>query len=442
MPGAEPQRIVVRLAGDISTKARPTRRQFVRRLARNLNDALRSAGASGRVERSHDRLFVEVERGDPTEALSRVFGVQSVARARRRAWRSTADVVEAGVALFSEAVRGRSFAVRARRIGDRSRIPLDARGVERELGAALLPLARRVDLDEPEVTVRVELHPGQADFATESLPGPGGLPLGVEGRAVALVSGGFDSAVAAWLLLKRGVALDYVFCNLGGRTHQLGALRVVKVLADRWSYGTRPRLHAIDLEAVSRDLRRAEQRYWQVLLKRRMLEIAEQVARELGAVAVATGEAVGQVSSQTLQNLSVISSATSLPILRPLVGFNKDEILDLARRIGTFDLSKVVGEYCAIVPRKPATAASAAAVAAQEADRDPELVRRATRERSVFDLRSLDLAKLDLPELEVSGVPEGAVVIDLRSSWTSRARSPPTRASIATGATCSTASSA
>lgn len=410
------QRILVRLGGDVTTKARVTRRYFTKRLVNNIKDSLRQEGISSRVERTHDRIFVNTNRAGGAPSIQRVFGIQSLSVVETRNWHSLDDLVREGLALFGETVRGRRFAVRARRVGDRRRIPVDAREVERELGAALFPNAAGVDLDNPEVTVFVEVLPGRACFHAETLPGRGGLPLGVEGRAVALVSGGFDSAVAVWQLLKRGVAQDYVFCNLGGRSHQLGTLRVMKVIADQWCYGTRPRFHAIEFEGIASQLQaKTETRYWQVLLKRLMLRAAEQIAAERGAVAIITGEAVGQVSSQTLQNLAAISEATSLPILRPLIGFNKDEILEVARDIGTYDLSKVVGEYCAMVPRRPATAATLAAMQAEEAKLDLDDLRRAVDERTIFDLRALDLAALDIPDLAVERIPEGATVIDLRS---------------------------
>jgi thiamine biosynthesis protein ThiI len=313
-------------------------------------------------------------------------------------------------------VRGKRFAVRARRVGDRTRIPLSARDVERTLGAALKPFSAGVDLGSPEVTAHVELLEGQAYFFPERTPAHGGLPLGVEGRAVTLLSGGFDSAVAAWQLLRRGVAQDYVFCNLGGETHQLGVLRVAKVLADRWHYGHRPQLHAVDFEPLVDQLRsKTAKRYWQILLKRMMLRAAGQVALERRAAAIVTGEAVGQVSSQTLRNLSVISQATEQMILRPLVGTNKEEIIRSSEKIGTFELSKMVGEYCDLVPRRPATGATLEAIETQERDMDSSLLDRAVARRAVFDLRALDLETLELPELEVSHVPEGATVIDLRS---------------------------
>jgi thiamine biosynthesis protein ThiI len=152
-----------------------------------------------------------------------------------------------------------------------------------------------------------------------------------------------------------------------------------------------------------------------VLLKRQMLRAADAVARGVRAQALVTGEAVGQVSSQTLANLAVISAATALPILRPLIGFNKDEILADARRIGTFELSAVVGEYCDLQASKPATAAALAAVEAEEAKLDPAVLARAVAARAVLDLRALDPEKLGIPELERDDVPEGAIVLDLRS---------------------------
>jgi thiamine biosynthesis protein ThiI len=408
--------VLVRYSGELTTKAAPTRRRFVQRLADNLRDALKSAGYEGKIQREHDRLFIELQGEGELEALSRVFGIQSLALVEPHDWDTLEDLVAIGLSRFREAVRDKRFAVRVRRVGDRGRIAVGRVELERALGAALSPLAAGVDLGNPEVSVRIEVMEGRAYFFTDSLAGRGGLPLGVEGRAVALVSGGFDSAVAAWQLMKRGVALDFVFCNLGGRSHQLEAMRVMKWVADRWCYGTRPRFHAIDFDAVSRDLQdHSSTRYWQVILKRLMLRAGEQVARQRHAPALITGDAVGQVSSQTLQNIAVISGATSLPILRPLVGLNKDEILAVAREIGTYELSSQVEEYCALVPRKPATHAKREVIEFEEQRLDASLLEQAVAERSVFDLRSLDLAVFDAPELEADSIPEAAVVLDLRS---------------------------
>lgn len=413
------ERVLVRFSGDITTKARQTRRRFLTRMSRNLKDALRSQSIRHRITRTHDRILIDIEAGrisDAIDCLSRVFGVQSLSRIQDREWHTLEDLVTAGLAIFGEAVRDRSFAVRARRVGNRNLIPVRSEQVQRELGAALLPAARKVSLGNPEVVAAVEIGPEQAHFFSDRVVAEGGLPLACEGRAVALVSGGFDSPVAAWLLKKRGVELDYVFCNLGGRNHQLETLQVMKVISDRWSYGTRPHFHAIEFEDVTRDLQAGvTTRYWQIVLKRLMVRAAEAVAHERKASAIITGEAMGQVSSQTLPNLAVISAATSLPILRPLVGFNKEEIIRLSRKIGTHDLSAKVGEYCALVPSKPATRSTVGRIEAEEKSLDPDILANAIAERSIFDLRSLDLSSLERPDIQTQSIRPGEVVLDLRS---------------------------
>ncbi len=420
------QLYLIRLSGEVTTKAPRTRARFVRRLVQNLEDGLSSAGVEFRIDRQWSRIYVETdERAEPgatgaagpaADIIRRTFGVHSVSAVERRPWSELSDLVAAGHELFADAVAGRTFAVRARRTGDRSKIPVRSKALEIELGAALLPHARKVDLGHPEVTVSVEVHAREAYFFRGRVLGPSGLPLGTEDRALALVSGGFDSAVASWMMLRRGVALEYVFFNLGGAAHELGVLRVMKVIAERWSHGEHPRLHSVDFRPVVAELQATvTPRYWQVVLKRQMLRAAQSLARRLRAGALVTGEAIGQVSSQTPQNLAVISRPIELPILRPLLAFNKEEIIDRAREIGTYELSSAVDEYCAILPRKPATRASLGTVEREECGLDPALLVAAVRERKVRDLRRLEAAELRGGGLEIDHVPEGARTIDLRS---------------------------
>ena len=418
MPSANPEQLLLlRLSGEVSTKAKPTRRQFVAQLVRNVRDALATSGVEAAVDRHYERIVVTTRQGEAAGAvLQRVFGLQSLAITTPGSASTLEEVVADGYAHFRERVRDRRFAVRARHVGNAPAGGFRGRDVEVALGERLLPHAERVDLSNPEVTARIELFKGQAYHFAENLSCEAGLPLGTGGRAVALVSGGFDSAVAAWQLHRRGVELDYVFCNLGGRTHQRGTVRVMYELASRWCYGSRPRFHAIDFADVSRELQaKAEPRYWQVILKRLMVRAAQAVAAHMHGDAIVTGEAVGQVSSQTLVNLRTISAASELPILRPLVGMNKDQIIRSAEHIGTANLSAVVDEYCALVRRNPATRAKLPAVERQEEAMDPAVLERAVEQRETFDLRSIDPEDTGFPELETSEIPDDAIVLDLRS---------------------------
>lgn len=411
------QRLLLRLSGEVSTKAKPTRRQFVTQLVRNVRDALAGAGLEAEVERHYERILVTTHEGAAAaEEIRHVFGIQSLAITEPGSAASLEEVVADGVAHFRQRVAGKRFAVRARHVGNTPPGGFRGRDVEVALGSALLADSAGVDLSNPEITARIELFEGTAYHFAENVPGEAGLPLGTGGRAVALVSGGFDSAVAAWQLHRRGVELDYVFCNLGGRTHQLGTVRVMHELASRWCHGSRPRFHAVDFAEVSRELQaKTEPRYWQVILKRLMLRAAEAVADSMRGDAIITGEAVGQVSSQTLVNLRTISAATELPILRPLVGVNKDEIIRAAEHIGTAPLSAVVDEYCALVPRNPSTRAKLHVVESEEERMDMGILERAIEQRGVFDLGSIDPEDSGLPELEIGEIPRDAVVVDLRS---------------------------
>jgi len=410
---------LLRLAGDFYTKARKTRVRFFRRLVANLEAALQGHRIPYRLEPTWSRLYLESPDPGAAEVAARVFGVQSVSEIERRSWTALEDLVATGVEFFGDAVRGKSFAVRATRRGERERIGFDSSRIESALGRALLDSgARKVNLTAPEITAHVELEPGIAHLFFDKMMGNGGLPVGVEGRAISLVSGGFDSAVASWLMLKRGVQLDYVFCNLGGAAHRLGVLKVMRSIAERWSYGYSPRLHEVDLSPLVVDLReRVSPANWQIVLKRLILRAGAAVAHRGGRLGLVTGDAIGQVSSQTLQNLAVISQAVpACLILRPLLGFNKEEIMGLARRIGVYDLAAAVAEYCDLAPEKPNTRAALADVLRDEAKLDLDLLDRLVDVRHVHELRRIDPEALASPVPEVDEVPAGATVIDLRSA--------------------------
>jgi thiamine biosynthesis protein ThiI len=402
---------IIRYAAELSIKSKRTQDGFRRRLIRNIRDALRSSGGEFSIDGRWGRILVRTSSDQAPAALSRVFGLSSISEVDAVVPAELDAIVRAGEALYADRVRGRTYAVRAKRSG---RHPFRSRDVMVQLGAALNREAT-VDLDNPEVTVNVDIRDDEAWLFTDHQQGVGGLPLGVEGHAVALLSGGYDSPVAAWLMLKRGVTLDYVFCNLGGDAYERAVVQVAKILADGWSYGYRPRLHVVDFQGPLDALReRVTPRYWQVVLKRLMYRTASAIGAELEAQAIVTGEAIGQVSSQTLTNLRAIEPAASLPVFRPLLGFDKTEIIARAERIGTAALSARVKEYCAIAPGKPVTAAKEEAVAAEESKLDLSVLDAAIASRRVLDLRALKPVDLVAPYIFTTEIPAGAAVIDCR----------------------------
>ncbi|MCI0435821.1 MAG: tRNA 4-thiouridine(8) synthase ThiI [Gemmatimonadetes bacterium] len=404
---------LVRLAAELTLKSRRTRAQFMRRLVANIADALDTHGIEHAIDVAWGRMFVRATDPAAPVLLSRIFGISSVSPIARVSSARLADIVATGEDLFAADVRDRHFAVRARRVGTHD---FSSKDIEIELGTALVPHAAGVRLNDPDVTVHVEVRDDRAYLFTGRIAGVGGLPLGVEGNAVALLSGGFDSAVAAWLIMKRGVALDYVFCNLGGDAYERAVLHVAKVLSDEWSWGTSPKLHVVDFAEPLRALRECvKQSYWQVVLKRLMYRAASRIGEAAGAAAIVTGESIGQVSSQTLSNLQAIEPAATLPVFRPLLGFDKEEIIARARAVGTAALSEQVREYCAIAPGKPVTASSPARVTRAESELDPAVLERAVAAHRTLDLRSLAPADLVAPYLFTTTISDDAIVFDIRS---------------------------
>jgi thiamine biosynthesis protein ThiI len=404
-------RLMLKIAGEIGTKSAPTRRRFLRVLASNARAALDRRGVDARVEPRWSRLMVEAEDlGGARDALGSVFGLHSIAEVVTVPFRDLDDLVEKVEPLYRDRVAGRTFAVRARRSGQHA---FGSPDVAVRLGAALLPASAGVDLDAPDVEVRLEIAGREVHCLLDTWPGSGGLPLGTGGRGVALFSGGFDSPVAAWMAMRRGTELDLLVCDLGGCGETDAALEVARDLTDRWTPGREPRAHVVDLTAVVASLRaRVEPRVRQVVLKRAMYRAGTLLAQDLGADAVVTGESLGQVSTQTLRNLAVAEEAAGVPVIRPLIGMDKEEIIARARRIGTHDASERVQEHCHISTGRVDTAARLRDVVTAELRVDEGFVVAAVRNRRTVDLRSWRPGPP--PGHVVEEIPEGAVVIDVR----------------------------
>jgi thiamine biosynthesis protein ThiI len=262
-----------------------------------------------------------------------------------------------------------SFRVSARRAD--KRYPLTSPQIERELGGRI----RRargwtVDLDEPALTIHVELLTDEAFYYFDRERGPGGLPVGVSGRVVCLLSGGIDSPVAAWRMMRRGCRVHFLHFHsypILSSASQEKAREIARLLT---SWQLRSRLTLVSFGELQQRVVLAVPPPLRVVVYRRlMLRIAERLARERGAGALVTGEVIGQVASQTLENLAVIDAAAGLPVLRPLVGMDKEEITAEARRLGTYPISILPDEDCCTLftPRHPATRARAAEVEAAEA---------------------------------------------------------------------------
>jgi tRNA uracil 4-sulfurtransferase len=296
-----------------------------------------------------------------------VFGIANFARAGRTALE--VETIAREILSDLGTHQPASFRVSARRAD--KRFPLTSPQIEREVGGRI-KLARgwRVDLEEPELTIFVEALTNEAFYFFGKERGPGGLPVGSSGRVACLLSGGIDSPVAAWRMMRRGCRVLFVHFHsypILSRASQEKARELARLLT-RFQFDSR--LFLVPFGAIQQQILLAVPPPLRVVLYRRlMLRIAERIAREHRAQALVTGEVVGQVASQTLENLSTIGDAAGLPVLRPLIGMDKEEITIQAQRLGTYEVSIIPDQDCCTLftPRHPATKAWRPDVEAAEA---------------------------------------------------------------------------
>ena len=407
--------ILIRIAGEIILKSGPVSRRFQKRLHTNLKAALKKENISFTLQGRWARLWLQTEDPRALDLVRRIFGVHAFSLIEHECSADLATIVAEGAAFYKERIRGQTFAVQTHRVGQHSFNSMD---VSRELGSALNigNEPSLVKLRNPQVTVYVEIRDERAYFYRDTLPGAGGLPIGTGGGCVSLVSGGFDSTVASWMMQKRGLSLHYLFCNLAGEANERTVLQVVTTLVHRWSYGDWPRIHIIDFQPVVAEiLAKVSTPFSQVILKCLFYMVAEKLAHETEALGIITGESLGQVSSQTLANLNAISSSIRVPIYRPLISFDKVDIIHLSRSIGVYQESAKVKEYCQIVPQKPVTACSPERAHEELAKLDLAILDKQFTERKILTLLQMNGAELLCSNVFADRIPDDAIVIDCQT---------------------------
>jgi len=276
--------------------------------------------------------------------------------------------------------------------------------------------ARGVDLKSPEVEVRIEVHGDQFHIAHRRHRGLGGYPLGSVENVLTLISGGYDSSVAAYLMMRRGLRSHFLFFNLGGTAHEVGVRQVVHYLWDRYGASHSAKFISVPFEGVVAEIMRSvNHRHWGVVLKRQMLMAAAEIARKNNSVGVVTGDAVAQVSSQTLSNLNVVDRASDEVVLRPLVSMDKESIIRIAREIGTESFARTMPEYCGVISQKPATRAKLHRVEEDEAQMDAAVLANAIEAREETPVNRLLETTVTPEEVELVQTPSvDDVIIDVR----------------------------
>ena len=363
---------LVKVFPEIIIKSRPVRQRFVRQLRKNIRVCLQDLDAGLQARGEWDTIEVTTSVSDSsilaqiTERLACIPGISNFLETEKHPLPEMEGIVELAQHYYTEQLTGKTFAVRCKRAGKHNFRSVD---VERIVGSGLVlgTAAAGVNLVNPEVTVQLEIRHQELYIVRRQHRGLGGFPLGCQDAVLSLISGGFDSAVSSYLSIKRGLQTHYRFFNLGGKAHEFAVKELALFLWLKYHTSHRVKFVTVPFEhVVTEILDKIDNAQMGVVLKRMMLRAADRVAAKLHIAALVTGESVAQVSSQTLANLAVIDKVANSLVLRPLCTIDKQDIIDLSRKIGTEDFSRNIPKYCAVISNKPTTRAKKERIEHQE----------------------------------------------------------------------------
>ena len=414
-------KFIIRLFPEISIKSKPVRNRLIRQVRQNLVNVCKHHGISVNAYAQWDKvvaIFDEtITKDRAITELSRIPGIHSFMEVNEYPFTTLDSLFDEIKDVVGPSIENKTFAVRVKRKGQHE---FNSQMAERVIGGkfkASFP-NKGVCLDNPEVLIHIEIENQIAYLSGEKHLGIGGYPVGSQGEVFSLISGGFDSGVSTYDVLHRGCRVNYLFFNMGGTAHEIGVKQESYFLWDRYASSHRVRFVTIPFEPiVGQILERTHHGVRGVILKRMMMRVGSLVAKKFDAEALVTGESLGQVSSQTLRNLTHIDNVCDVLLLRPLVTADKQDIIDKSREIGTIGFAESMPEYCGVISDHPNVCPSASFVEEEEAKMDSDLVQKAFESMKVVDINDIpkDTTKLKTEVETVSELLSNEVVLDVRA---------------------------
>ena len=416
-------KFIVKIFPEVMMKSKSVRKRFSKMLQSSLRNILRREDEHARVILEWDKIIVrttddsEKNREFYCEVLSNTPGIAHSLEVQESTFTDLDDIFQQALPVYKDILVGKTFCVRAKRNGTHDFTSID---LERYVGGGLNQHteAARVQLKKPQETIKIEVENDKLYLVTERHEGLGGFPMAGQEDVLSLMSGGFDSAVSSYLTIKRGSRTHFCFFNLGGDAHEIGVKQISYFLWNKYSSSHKVKFVSVPFDPVVAEiLEKVDNSQMGVVLKRMMMRAASKVAERLGIEALVTGEAVGQVSSQTIRNLSLIDSVTDTLILRPLIVADKQDIIDTARKIGTAEFSETIPEYCGVISKKPTVKAVKEKIEAEEAKFDMSLIDQVVMDAKVIDIRQIATeAQEQVSDVEaVTEIAANEVILDIRS---------------------------
>lgn len=418
---------IIKFFPEIIVKSKSVRQEMSKVLQRNIRNVLNRSAVKVKIQDCWDKLVVRLDETDGpcprssrevAEMLCRIPGIHNVMETEEYEYSSMHDIYEKTAAVYGPQIAGKTFCVRVKRKGKQEFRSID---VEKYVGGGLnqnFPSAG-VKLKDPDMVITLEIDNDRLFLITGIYEGLGGYPLSTQEEVLSLISGGFDSGVSSYMFIRRGCRVHYLFFNMGGNAHEIGVKQESYYIWDKFASSHKVRFISVPFEKmVGEILTKTDHSVRGVILKRMMMRIASIIAKKLKAGALVTGESLGQVSSQTLTNLSVIDRVTDTLILRPLIVTDKQDIIDKARDIGTIHFAETMPEYCGVISDRPTVKADVAFVEAEESKIDMSLIEELAEASVWMDIRDIpeDTKEMIGGEVEITDyAASNEVVVDIRA---------------------------
>ena len=363
-------------------------------LLKQIRFALKDAEGEFSVRKESGRVYVEAlsafDFDEVVERLSRVFGIAGICPMVQIEDKGYEDLKEQVVRYIDEAYEDKNFTFKVVAKRGNKQYPVISDQINRDLGEVILNAfpETRVDVHNPDVLLHVEIR-HKINLFSQIIPGPGGMPIGTAGKAMVLLSGGIDSPVAAWMIAKRGVIIEAVYFHAPPYTSERAKRKVEDLAKIVARYAGPVKLHIVNFTDIQLKIYdECPHDELTIIMRRYMMRIAEEIAKERDCLALVTGESIGQVASQTMQSMAVTNEVCTLPVMRPLVAFDKQDIVDISLKIGTYETSVLPYEDCCtiFVAKHPVTKPSLKHIQNSEAKLDSqmeELVKKAVETREV-----------------------------------------------------------
>lgn len=421
-PEIKTQKFIIKYFTEIMIKGSTAKRQMIAQVYNNLNYMLSKISSDIKIKKFFDKVEVVC----PIEVVVLVRqrlldtpGIQQILEAIQFNNMYTLDEIKVKVnEICASEIQGKTFVIRAKRTGTQD---FKSTQIEQTVGGYMLAMndTKGVSLKNPEVTINIELEHHQLNIITYKHLGMSGFPIGTQGSVLSLMSGGFDSTVASYLTMKRGIKTHFIFFNLGGIAHEIGVKQVAYYLWNKFGSSHRVSFISVPFDDVVTEIfKSVSEPYMGVMLKRLMLKASEKVADSMGIDALVTGESVAQVSSQTLRNLALIDQVTNKLVLRPLAMMSKPDIIDIAYKIGTRRFAEAMPEYCGVISKNPVTHGSYERMEKEAKYFDYSILDEAVKKSVFVNVDEIDQDVNQIGQMEIVNDLSGAdyTVIDIRQT--------------------------